>query len=328
MGTDLIGGVGGWSGRPTFQLRLRWGAGADQVALVARCGVVGSSAFVRRALMVREALGLAVASNRYQMIAGECRCRLLARSATRRPGHGGLSASEGRGDRGGRHCKLRGAEAANADGPRRSRSAAIPRRASRFRACACRRRCRAGGRHRGRQHWRWPMLGLPVRRARPSELARADRHAAVASRTAAAGTISSAGADTVVDQAIPVPASPAPGGRRSRASLAARAVRPEAACPRRGASRGGANGAHGKGPGADGESGLAGLADLEGDVNLAEATDLDADSDLGGMTDLDSEHDLADVGDLDGEPDLADVADLDVDLDDLSGLEGDEPHRR
>ncbi len=53
-------------------------------------------------------------------------------------------------------------------------------------------------------------------------------------------------------------------------------------------------------------------------MNLAEATDLDVDSDL------DGEPDLADVGDLDGEPDLADVADLDVDLEDLSGLEGDD----
>jgi RNA polymerase primary sigma factor len=57
-------------------------------------------------------------------------------------------------------------------------------------------------------------------------------------------------------------------------------------------------------------------------VNLAEATDLDANSELGGMTDLDNEAELADAADLDGEPDLADVADLDVDLDDLSGLEG------
>ncbi len=78
-------------------------------------------------------------------------------------------------------------------------------------------------------------------------------------------------------------------------------------------------------PDSDGETGTSGLHDLEGDVNLAEATDLDADSDLGGMTDLEGEDDLAEVGDLDGEPDLADVADLDVDLDDLSGLEGDEP---
>jgi hypothetical protein len=56
--------------------------------------------------------------------------------------HGDLSASEGRGDRGGRHCKLRGAEAVNGSRPRRSRSAAIPGRAS---------RCGVGvGRFRGR----------------------------------------------------------------------------------------------------------------------------------------------------------------------------------
>lgn len=44
-------------------------------------------------------------------------------------GYGGLSASEGRGDRGGKLCKLRGAEAAYGDQPGRSRSAAIPGRA-------------------------------------------------------------------------------------------------------------------------------------------------------------------------------------------------------
>ena len=44
-------------------------------------------------------------------------------------GHGGLSASEGRGDRGGKLCELRGAEAVYGDQPRRSRSAAIPGRA-------------------------------------------------------------------------------------------------------------------------------------------------------------------------------------------------------
>ncbi len=84
-------------------------------------------------------------------------------------------------------------------------------------------------------------------------------------------------------------------------------------------------------------------------MNLAEATDLHADSGLGGMTDLngtdlngadlngadlngadlngtelDSETDLGEAGELDGDPDLADVADLDVDLDDLSGLDGDD----
>ncbi len=59
-------------------------------------------------------------------------------------------------------------------------------------------------------------------------------------------------------------------------------------------------------------------------MNLAESTDLDTETDLGQMTELDSDPDLAEVGDLDGEPDLADVADIDVDLDDLSGLDGDE----
>ncbi|HET9897080.1 MAG TPA: RNA polymerase sigma factor [Streptosporangiaceae bacterium] len=130
-----------------------------------------------------------------------------------------------------------------------------------------------------------------------------------------AGTISSAGADTVVDQATPAPAGPAPDGRRSRGDSRAAG----------GASRGRANGAKGKVRDTGGETGPAGLHDLEGDVNLAEATDLEADSDLGVMTDPESEDDLADVADLDGEPDLADVADLDVDLDDLSGLDGDEP---
>src|SRR5215469_6400878 len=135
-----------------------------------------------------------------------------------------------------------------------------------------------------------------------------------AKKERSAGTISSDRADNVVDQAIPAPAGREPAGRRS-----ARGTRAD-----RGAARGGTNGVHGKGSGPDGDSGLAGLADLEGDVDLAEATDLDVDSDLDSMTELDGEPDLADVGDLDGEPDLADVADLDVDLDDLSGLEGDE----
>jgi RNA polymerase primary sigma factor len=58
-------------------------------------------------------------------------------------------------------------------------------------------------------------------------------------------------------------------------------------------------------------------------VNLAESTDLDTETDLGQMTEMDGDPDLAE-GELDGEPDLADVADLDVDLDDLSGLDGDE----
>jgi RNA polymerase primary sigma factor len=116
-----------------------------------------------------------------------------------------------------------------------------------------------------------------------------------------------------VDQAVPAPASTDAGTRRTRSSTRANG----------GAGRAGANGGQGKGSGADGESALADLHDLEGDVNLAEATDLDADSEIGGLTDLESETELAD-GDLDGEPDLADVADLDVDLDDLSGLDAED----
>ncbi len=134
-----------------------------------------------------------------------------------------------------------------------------------------------------------------------------------AKKDRAGGTMSPGGADTVVDQAIPAPASPASGNRRSRTSTRADG----------GAGRAGANGGHDKGSGPDGESSLVGLHDLEGDVNLAEATDLDAGSELGGMTDPDNEAELGD-GELDGEPDLADVADLDVDLDDLSGLDGDD----
>jgi RNA polymerase primary sigma factor len=136
-------------------------------------------------------------------------------------------------------------------------------------------------------------------------------------KDSAAAAISSGGADTVVDQAIPAPASPASGTRRSRTNTRAD----------RGAGRARANGGHGKGSGEDGESSLVDLHDLEGDVDLAEATDLDADPELGCMTDLDnldSEPDLADVADLDVEPDLADVADLDVDLDDLSALDVDD----
>jgi RNA polymerase primary sigma factor len=155
------------------------------------------------------------------------------------------------------------------------------------------------------------------------------RSARRAKKDRAAGTISSAGADNLVDQAIPAPAAPVSADEVSRGTVPAGQVPADRRSargtrPGRGAPADTANGAHGKGSGQDGESGLAGLADLEGDVNLAEATDLDVDSDL------DGEHDLADVGDLDGEPDLADVADLDVDLDDLSGLEiqdadGDDP---
>jgi RNA polymerase primary sigma factor len=83
------------------------------------------------------------------------------------------------------------------------------------------------------------------------------------------------------------------------------------------AARGGRGpAANGTGPGPELESDLAGLADLEGNVNLAEATDLDADPDLVAVADLDGDPDLAAVADLD--------VDVDVDLDDLSGLDGDE----
>jgi len=85
-----------------------------------------------------------------------------------------------------------------------------------------------------------------------------------------------------------------------------------------------ANGSNGKVRDSDGESALAGLADLEGDVNLAEATDLDVDSELGTVADLNGDPDIGAVADLEGEPDLASVADLDVDLEDLSELEGDD----
>ncbi|HVB42153.1 MAG TPA: RNA polymerase sigma factor [Streptosporangiaceae bacterium] len=134
-----------------------------------------------------------------------------------------------------------------------------------------------------------------------------------AKKDRAEGTSPSGGADTVVDPAIPAPASPS-----SQTRQAARDAK-----AKRGADRAAANGARGKGPGPAGESSLAGLADLEGDVNLAEATDLD-DPELGTEADLDGEPDLAAVAELDGDPDLAAVSDLDVDLDDLSGLDGDD----
>ncbi len=73
--------------------------------------------------------------------------------------------------------------------------------------------------------------------------------------------------------------------------------------------------------GSDGEKALAGLADLEGDVNLAEATDLEVDPDLGTATDLNEDPDLGAVEDLDSDPDLTEVSDLEPDLDDLSGLD-------
>src|SRR5215475_1617947 len=125
------------------------------------------------------------------------------------------------------------------------------------------------------------------------------------------GTTSSGGADTVVDPAIPAPAGSAASTRRSARTASAK----------RSARGGAANGTNGKVRGSDGESALAGLADLEGDVNLAEATDLEVDADLGTTTDLNEDPELGAVEDLDGEPDLTEVNDLDPDLDDLSGLD-------
>ncbi|HEX2318489.1 MAG TPA: RNA polymerase sigma factor [Streptosporangiaceae bacterium] len=125
------------------------------------------------------------------------------------------------------------------------------------------------------------------------------------------GTTSSGGADTVVDPAIPAPASPVAATRRSARTASAK----------RGARGGATNGTNGKVHGSDGESALAGLADLEGDVNLAEATDLEVGTDLGTAKDLTEDPDHGAVEDMDGEPDLTEVSDLDPDLDDLSGLE-------
>jgi len=136
----------------------------------------------------------------------------------------------------------------------------------------------------------------------------------------------------VVDPAIPAPAGPVSADRRTvRPTAAKRGTAKPGAAKRdardaeveeavRGAA---AHGSNGKGRGSDGESALAGLADLEGDVNLAERADLDADRDLGAVDDLAADPDLGEVAELEGEPDLAAVADLDVDLDDLSELEDD-----
>ena len=49
---DVIGGVGAWSGAPTFQLRLRWGAGAGQAVFIPRLGGAIVSPVVGGALMV------------------------------------------------------------------------------------------------------------------------------------------------------------------------------------------------------------------------------------------------------------------------------------
>jgi RNA polymerase primary sigma factor len=112
---------------------------------------------------------------------------------------------------------------------------------------------------------------------------------------------------------VPAPASPAAATRRSARTAGGK----------RGA-RDAAHGTNGKVRGSDGESALAGLADLEGDVNLAEATDLEVGADPGAAADLNEAPELGGVDDLDGDPDLTDVNDLEeVDLEDLSGLEDD-----
>src|SRR5215813_4100789 len=154
--------------------------------------------------------------------------------------------------------------------------------------------------------------GQPVTRRSGGNSRRTARRSAKKDR--GSGTTSPERADTVVDPAIPAPASPvAPTRRAARAAGAKRDAQGTAA-----------NESNGEIRDTDGESALAGLADLEGDVNLAEATDLDVDSELGTVADLNGDPDLGAVADLEGEPDLASVADLDVDLEDLSELEGDD----
>ena len=115
-----------------------------------------------------------------------------------------------------------------------------------------------------------------------------------------------------------------PAGPRSRASGARRGRQ----SPRRAARSAGAAadaaaqvpGASRSAPGRSGGRALAGLADVEGDVDLAGAAELDVDPDLAGEPDLDA--------DLDADPELAVVAGLDVDddvaLEDLDVLDGDD----
>jgi RNA polymerase primary sigma factor len=130
----------------------------------------------------------------------------------------------------------------------------------------------------------------------------------------------------VVDPAIPAPAGPVSADRQEVQSASAKrgAKRDADGDGAKSGTRGAAaHGSNGKGRGPDGESALAGLADLEGDVNLAERADLDVDPDLGEVDDLAADPDLGEVAELEGDPDLAAVADLEVDLDDLSELEDD-----
>jgi RNA polymerase primary sigma factor len=142
---------------------------------------------------------------------------------------------------------------------------------------------------------------------------RASRRAGNADHATAIQTASADAADAVADPAVPDPAGPAP-------AQPTRTTRRAAGGTARGAagSSATANGAHAHGRDPDGGSVLAGLTDLEGDVNLAQATDLDAD--------LDKEPGPNAESDLDEDPDLAAAADLDedVDLEELSALEDEE----
>jgi len=130
----------------------------------------------------------------------------------------------------------------------------------------------------------------------------------------------------VVDPAIPAPAGPVSAGRQEAQSASAkRGAKRDAdgAGAETGTRGAAAHGSNGKGPGSDGESPLAGITDLEGDVNLAERADLDVEPDLDEVDDLATDPDLGEVAELEGDPDLAAVADLEVELGDLSELEDD-----
>src|SRR5579859_5026533 len=140
----------------------------------------------------------------------------------------------------------------------------------------------------------------------------------------AAGPSSPGGADTVVDPAIPAPAGSVPADRQTARPAAAkrggsrRDAHDEGA---EGGTRGTAASSDGKARGSDGESALAGLADMEGDVNLAEPADLDVNPNIGPVDDMAADPDLDEVAELEGEPDLAAVAELEVELADLTDLE-------
>src|SRR5579859_2749450 len=140
----------------------------------------------------------------------------------------------------------------------------------------------------------------------------------------AGGPTSPGGADTVVDPAIPAPAGSVPADSRTATPAAAkrggsrRDAHDEGA---EGGARGTAASSDGKARGSDGESALAGLADMEGDVNLAEPADLDVNPNIGPVDDMAADPDLDEVAELEGEPDLAAVAQLEVELADLTDLE-------